>query len=412
MRDGTQNIASWHALNGDGANDGCAKRNGWEYRMNRPLKIAVLGGDGFCGWPTALALSQAGHDTLIIDNLSRRLTEFTSLTPISSLDQRVQAWSTLTRKKLRFRCLDITDYEQLEQLLVQENFSVIVHFAEQRSAPYSMLSSEKRRATISHNLTATHNLLSALVANKLPAKIVHLGTMGVYGYDSTDPLPEGYLTVTDSRGTTREVVHPADPGSIYHLSKVMDHQLLQFYAKNWGLPIVELHQGIVWGTQTALTKSLPDLVNRVDYDGEFGTVVNRFLVQASVGHSLSVYGSGGQKRAFIHLEDAVSAIVWAAQSAEGEARRVRIFNQFTEVHSVADIASMIQEMTSVNWEHTPNPRRESEGNSLSFRSSIPALAGQVRRLLPEELASELVFLKQFSSQVEMSRFRTRADWFS
>jgi len=248
-------------------------------------------------------------------------------------------------------------------LLAQCAPDAVVHFAEQRSAPYSMKSPATKRYTVQNNLAATHNLLCALVEVGLDAHLVHLGTMGVYGYGGSGaPIPEGYLPVRlrDAAGNwvDREILHPTDPGSVYHMTKTQDQLLFQFYNKNDGLRITDLHQGIVWGTQTVETQLDERLINRFDYDGDYGTVLNRFLVQAAVGHPLTVHGSGGQTRAFIHIQDTVRCIELALRHPPQTGQRVCIMNQLTEVHRVRDLAALVAEQTGAEVRFLPNPRQE------------------------------------------------------
>ncbi len=282
------------------------------------MRVLVLGGDGFCGWPTSLYLSDRGHDITIIDNLSRRKIdvdlELESLTPIRPIGERIRAWKEVSGRDIGFVSLDLaTEYDRLVAVLKELQPDAIVHFAEQRAAPYSMRSTQTKRYTVDNNVRATHNLLTALVDTGIDAALAHLGTMGVYGYgwSGTAPIPEGYLTVkvpTPDGELEREILHPANPGSVYHMTKTLDQLLFAFYAKNDQLRITDLHQGIVWGTQTDQTSRDERLVNRFDYDGDYGTVLNRFLMQAAIGHPLTVHGTGGQTRAFIHIRDTVRCI--------------------------------------------------------------------------------------------------------
>ena len=337
------------------------------------MRILVLGGDGFCGWPTALHLSDRGHDVTIIDNLSRRAIdlelEVESLTPIRPMGERLRAWKSVSGRDIGFIRLDLaTEYERLTAVLSELRPQAIVHFAEQRAAPYSMRSPQAKRYTVDNNVRATHNLLSALVTTGVDAAVVHLGTMGVYGYgwSGSAPIPEGYLTVkvpTPAGDIPREILHPANPGSVYHLTKTLDQLMFGFYAKNDQLRITDLHQGIVWGTQTPQTVLDDRLVNRFDYDGDYGTVLNRFLMQAAIGHPLTVHGSGGQTRAFIHIRDTVRCVELAVQNPP-DGPRPRVFNQVTETYRVADLAKLVSEMTGVEVANLPNPRQEADRNDL------------------------------------------------
>ena len=308
------------------------------------MRVLVLGGDGFCGWPTSLYLSDSGHDVTILDNLSRRKIdielEVESLTPILPIGQRLRAWKEVSGREIGFVNVDIaTEYDRLVDVLLEQRPDAIVHFAEQRAAPYSMRTSATKRYTVDNNIRATHNLLVALVETGVDAALAHLGTMGVYGYgwSGSAPIPEGYLTVkltTPDGELEREILHPANPGSVYHMTKTLDQLLFSFYAKNDGLRITDLHQGIVWGTQTDQTARDVALINRFDYDGDYGTVLNRFLMQAAIGHPLTVHGTGGQTRAFIHIRDTVRCIELALENPPQAGDRPQVLNQVTETHPV------------------------------------------------------------------------------
>jgi len=347
------------------------------------MKILVLGGDGFCGWPTALHLSQKGHDVVIVDSLARRNIdnelEVQSLTPIATPGTRLRAWKELTGRDIRFERLDVAEeYDRLLALLRTETPDAVVHFAEQRAAPYSMKSSWHKRYTVNNNLNATNNVLAAIVESELNVHLVHLGTMGVYGYSSVGVrLPEGYLTVKmendDGNDVEQEILYPPNPGSIYHMTKTQDQLFFAFYNKNDGVRITDLHQGIVWGTQTRETRLDERLINRFDYDGDFGTVLNRFLMQAAIGFPLTVHGSGGQTRAFIHIQDTVRCVDLAISSPPPAGERVRIMNQLTETHRLIDLAELISGMTGAPIEHLPNPRNEADRNDL--RASNEGLLG-------------------------------------
>src|ERR1019366_3253402 len=224
------------------------------------------------------------------------------------------------------------EFDRFEALLREIRPDALVHFAEQRAAPYSMRSTAAKRYTVDNNVRATHNVLAAIVASGLDIALVHLGTMGVYGYgwSGSAPIPEGYLTVkvpTPDADIDREILHPANPGSVYHMTKTLDQLLFAFYASNDQLRITDLHQGIVWGTQTDQTSRDERLINRFDYDGDYGTVLNRFLMQAAIRHPLTVHGTGGQTRAFINIRDTVRCIELALANPPEAGTRVRVLNQ-------------------------------------------------------------------------------------
>ncbi|MCY4099264.1 MAG: NAD-dependent epimerase/dehydratase family protein [Rhodospirillales bacterium] len=315
------------------------------------MRVAVLGGDGFVGWPTTLHLSNLGHEVAVVDNLSRRWIDtelgVQSLTPMDSIQERQRIWKEVTGRSLLFEHIDVADeYPRFKDWLATWRPEAVIHFAEQRAAPYSMKSDRHKTYTVNNNVNATHNLLNALVATETDAHVVHLGTMGVYGYSTAGAsIPEGYLTVDvtldDGGKTVREILYPTDAGSIYHMTKCLDQVLFQFYAKNDGVRITDLHQGIVWGTHTDQTRRHEQLINRFDYDGDYGTVLNRFLIQAALHHPLTVHGTGGQSRAFIHIQDSVRCIAIALANPPRRGERTKIFNQMTEVHRVRDLAKLV-----------------------------------------------------------------------
>jgi UDP-sulfoquinovose synthase len=338
------------------------------------LRILVLGGDGFCGWPTSLYLSDRGHDVVIVDNLSRRNIdnelEVGSLTPIAPMNVRLKAWREVSGKELTWHRFDVAEnYHRLLSLLREYQPDTVVHFAEQRAAPYSMKSSWHKRYTVNNNINATNNLLAAVVEAGLDTHIVHLGSMGVYGYGSAGMrIPEGYLQVEvradDGQSIEQEILYPANPGSIYHLTKTQDQLLFYYYNKNDRVRVTDLHQGIVWGTQTEQTERDERLINRFDYDGDYGTVLNRFLMQAAIGYPLTVHGVGGQTRAFIHIRNTVRCIELAITNPPGHGERVKILNQMTETHRLRDLAKMISDITGAEIDYIENPRNEAAENDL------------------------------------------------
>jgi UDP-sulfoquinovose synthase len=375
------------------------------------MRVLVLGGDGFCGWPTTLYLSDRGHEITVLDNLSRRKIdvelEVDSLTPIRPVGERIAVWRAVSGRQVGFVNLDLaTEYDRLVAVLEELRPEAIVHFAEQRAAPYSMRDTRAKRYTVDNNVRATHNLLTALVATGIGASLVHLGTMGVYGYgwSGSAPIPEGYLTVkvpTPDGELEREILHPANPGSVYHLTKTLDQLLFSFYAKNDGLAITDLHQGIVWGTQTDQTGRDERLINRFDYDGDYGTVLNRFLMQAAIGHPLTVHGTGGQTRAFIHIRDTVRCIEIALTHPPADPSRPRVLNQMTETHRLVDLAKMIADAMGADIAYLPNPRREAEENDLVVRNEQFLALGLNPTTLSEGLLEECKDIAH--------RYRHRAD---
>ncbi|GGH54188.1 NAD-dependent epimerase/dehydratase family protein [Frigidibacter albus] len=383
------------------------------------MRIAVLGGDGFVGWPTSLHLSNLGHEVHIVDNLSRRWIDtelgVQSLTPMDSIQERCRIWQQETGEKLHFHFLDLREYDRIKSWLEEVRPEAIIHFAEQRAAPYSMKTDRHKVYTVNNNVSATHNLLAAMVETGVDAHLVHLGTMGVYGYSSVGaPIPEGYLDVeidTPNGKKGLEILYPTRPGSVYHMTKSLDQILFQFYAQNDGLRITDLHQGIVWGTHTDQTRRHDQLINRFDYDGDYGTVLNRFLIQAAIGYPLTVHGTGGQTRAFIHIQDSVRCVELALSDSPKSGERVRIFNQMTETHRVRDLAEMIARMSGAKVAYLPNPRKEADENELIVKNDQFLALGLNPITLAEGLLSEVVDVaKKYAHRIDRSRVPAVSAW--
>ena len=384
------------------------------------MRVIILGGDGFCGWPTALHLSARGWEVAIVDNGSRRRIDdelgVQSLTPIRDLDERIAAWGEVSGREIVRHDLTVgKDYDELMAFLGAWRPDSVVHFAEQRAAPYSMKSARHKRYTVDNNLNATNDILAAIVDSGLDVHLAHLGTMGVYGYGTAGmKIPEGYLKVrveTPQGWVEQEVLYPANPGSIYHMTKTQDALLFQFYAKNDKLRITDLHQGIVWGTQTKETRQDERLINRFDYDGDYGTVLNRFLMQAAVSYPLTVHGTGGQTRAFIHIQDTVKCVELALNNPPARGDRVTILNQMTETHRVRDLAELVARQTGAEVAHIENPRQEAAENDLRVMNQGFMGLGLKPITLEEGVLAEVTEIaRHYRDRADLSKIPCVSHW--
>jgi len=360
------------------------------------MRVAVLGGDGYCGWATALYLSGKGHSIAIADNFARRQWDHElgvqTLTPILPLSDRLRVWQELSGNNIELFVGDVTEYDFLSSLIQDFEPEAVVHFAEQRAAPYSMIDRKHAVFTQVNNVVGTLNLLFALREFQPECHLIKLGTMGEYGTPNID-IEEGYITI-EHNGRTDTVPYPKQPGSFYHLSKVHDSHNIMFTCKAWGLRATDLNQGVVYGTMTDEVALSEALINRFDYDEVFGTVLNRFCVQAAIGHPLTVYGKGGQTRGFLDIRDTVRCVEIAClnPAAQGECR---VFNQFTEQFSVLDLARLVQTAgeklgLAVEVDHLPDPRVEAEQHYYNAKHSKLIELGLEPHLLSDSLLDSLM----------------------
>lgn len=381
------------------------------------MKIAVLGGDGYCGWATALHLSARGHAVAVVDNFLRRQWDFElgvqTLTPIRPLSERLRIWQELTGNSIELFVGDMTDYEFLSSTIKAFEPDAVVHFAEQRAAPYSMIDRKHAVFTQVNNVVGTLNLLFALRELRPDCHLVKLGTMGEYGTPNID-IEEGYLEI-EHNGRKDVLPFPKQPGSFYHLSKVHDSHNIMFACKIWGLRATDLNQGVVYGTVTDEVVHDEGLINRFDYDEVFGTVLNRFCAQAAVGHPLTVYGKGGQTRAFLDIRDTVRCIELAClnPAARGECR---VYNQFTEQFSVLELAELVQAAgaklgLNVEIERLPDPRVEAEEHYYNARHSKLIDLGLKPHYLSDALLDSLMNIAlRYRDRIDPAMFLPQINW--
>ena len=381
------------------------------------MRVLVIGGDGYCGWATALHLSQKGHEVGILDSLVRRFWDSQlgadTLTPIASIQQRIQRWKDLTGKSIDLFIGDITDYAFLSQSMRQFQPDSIVHFGEQRSAPFSMIDREHAVLTQVNNVVGNLNLLYAMKEDFPDSHLVKLGTMGEYGTPNID-IEEGYITI-EHNGRKDTLPYPKQPGSFYHLSKVHDSHNIHFACKMWGLRATDLNQGVVYGVLTDETGMDEMLINRLDYDGVFGTALNRFCIQAAIGHPLTVYGKGGQTRGFLDIRDTVRCVELAIANPS-EAGKFRVFNQFTELFSIGDLATMVQKAGStlglkVEIDHLENPRIELEEHYFNAKNTNLLDLGLQPHFLSDSLLDSLLnFAKKYQERVDYQQILPKVSW--
>ncbi len=362
------------------------------------MRILILGGDGYLGWPQSLYLSSKGHDVTIFDNFTRRHFDlergFDSLLPIYTLQQRAAAWKEVTGRQIQLRIGDTMDYEALSCVFRDVQPEAVVHFAEQRSAPYSMIDRKHAVYTQTNNVIGTLNVLYAIKEFAPECHLVKLGTMGEYGTPNID-IEEGFIEI-HHKGRSDVLPYPKQPNSFYHLTKVHDSHNITFCCKIWGLRATDLNQGIVYGVETDETLQDPRLATRFDYDQIYGTALNRFCVQASVGYPLTVYGKGGQTRGYINLKDTIRCVELAITSPAKEGE-YRVFNQITEQFSLLELAEMVANYSKVlgleaQITHLPNPRVEAEQHYYHATHTHLIELGLEPHLLNEAVLEELIGL--------------------
>jgi UDP-sulfoquinovose synthase len=378
------------------------------------VNILVLGGDGYLGWPTALYLSRRGHRVGVVDNFARRGYDLEmgvdTLVPIASLHQRVRRWQEISDLTMDVFVGDLTDPNFVSETLATFEPDAVVHFAEQRSAPYSMIDRKHAVYTQVNNVAGTLNLLYAIAEQNRDIHLVKLGTMGEYGTPNID-IEEGYIEITH-RGRTDVLPYPKQPGSFYHLSKVHDSANIMFGCRIWGIRATDLNQGIVYGHETEETILHPDLATRFDYDGVFGTVLNRFCVQAVTGHPLTVYGAGGQTRGMLNILDTLACVELALENP-ADRGEFRVFNQFTESFSVQEMAELVvaEYAGNATIDHTPTPRVEKEEHYYRAAHTKLLDLGLVPHLLTSSVIQSILAVSdKYKTNVDVAAIRPTVEW--
>ena len=379
-------------------------------------RTLVIGGDGYCGWATALYLSRRGHAVAILDNLVRRHWDaqhgLSTLTPIASIQQRIERWERITGKRIELYVADVCDYAALVDAVTTFHPDAIVHFGEQRSAPFSMVDREHAVMTQTMNVTGTLNVLFAMHEYAPDAHLVKLGTMGEYGTPNID-IEEGWLQV-EHNGRTDRVLYPKKAGSFYHLSKVHDSHNIEFACRCWNVRATDLNQGVVYGMSEE-SELHEELINRFDYDGIFGTALNRFCVEAAVGHPLTVYGTGGQTRGYLDLRDTVRCVELAIETP-AKPGEFRVFNQFTEQFSVRELAEKVVDAAeavgiTAAVQALPNPRVEAEEHYYSARNdSLLGLGLHPHRLDATLLQSLIGLSQQYAERIDRRLILPDVNW--
>ena len=381
------------------------------------MRVLVLGGDGYCGWPTSLHLSEAGHEVVIVDNFVRRTIDHElgaeSLTPIADPKERVKAWREVSGQTIGLEYGDLLDWEFVSELFERHRPDAVVHYAEQRAAPYSMIDRRHAVYTQHNNVIGNLNVLFAINEYVPDCHLVKLGTMGEYGTPNID-IEEGYIEI-EHNGRKDTLPFPKLPGSWYHLTKVHDSHNIHFACRIWGLRATDLNQGVVYGTLTEQTERDARLINRFDYEDVFGTALNRFCVQAAIGHPLTVYGKGGQTRGFLDIRDTVRCIELAVENP-AERGEFRVFNQFTEQFSVGQLAEMVVDAAGklgieARIETLPNPRVEKEEHYYNAKHTGLLDLGLEPHYLGDSLLDSLLNIAvEYRDRVDADHVMPSVDW--
>tara|TARA_R110002110_G_scaffold175880_3_gene379702 strand:- start:7683 stop:8822 length:1140 start_codon:yes stop_codon:yes gene_type:complete len=377
------------------------------------MKVLILGGDGYLGWPTAMYLSKRGHSVLIVDNMAKRRWEAevnaTPLFPVPTIQDRTRLWHEKTGKEITFKYCDIsTDYRLLNDIVSTYLPDAVIHYAEQPSAPYSHISGTRAIETQRNNILGTLGLMYSVLAAKPDCHIIKLGTMGEYGTPNID-IEEGWLDITHN-GRTARCLYPKKAGSVYHLSKCHDSHNLEFGCRVFNLRCTDLNQGVVYGIDTDETWLDSGLGTSFHYDSIFGTVLNRFLAQAAVGEPLTVYGSGTQTRGFLNIRDTLACVELALENPAQEGE-FRVFNQFTQQFSVIGLASIVQQQTGCEIQHIPNPRVEDEEHYYNAKhTGLEGLGLKPNLLTPEVLGAMYKAVNKHRKNIHKDRLIPTVKW--
>jgi UDP-sulfoquinovose synthase len=381
------------------------------------MKILIVGGDGYLGWPTAMYLANRGHEVTVVDNFHRRLWDLeigaSSLIPILLLQERVVLWERISNKPIGVEVGDVTDYPFVEHVFKEYEPEAIIHYGEHRSAPFSMLSRRHAVLTQVNNIVGTMNILFAMHELSPDSHLVKLGTMGEYGTPNID-IEEGFLEINHN-GRSDVMPYPKQPPSFYHLSKVHDSHNIMFVCRAWGLRSTDLNQGVVYGIHTDETALDPGLATRLDYDDVWGTVLNRYCVQAAIDHPLTVYGKGGQTRGFLDIRDTLRCIELATIHP-AEAGEYRVFNQFTEQFTVLELAHKVADAAmKLGWEpmieNVNNPRIEAEEHYYNAKHTKLLDLGLEPHFLSETLIDHLLeTVRGHSSEVNRRLLYPTHSW--
>lgn len=381
------------------------------------MRALILGGDGYLGWPTAMFLSRRGYEVAVVDNYFRRhactALNCEPLLPVPNLHQRAELWQAVSGKHIQVFIGDVCDYQFLSRVFLEFGPDGVVHYAEQPSAPYSMMDREAAVFTLTNNLVSTCNLIHAVAEFNPDCHIVKLGTMGVYGTPNID-IEEGYLEV-EHKGRKHTFLYPKAPGSLYHLTKAQDGDMLYFYCRMWDIRVTDLNQGPVYGVQTEESAQDDRLAPIFNYDDIFGTVLNRFIVQAVVGSPLTVYGNGGQTRGYLNIEDTMACVELALRHP-AESGQYRVFNQFVETFSVNDLAERVKEAVrpmglEVEIHKIPNPRREAEEHYYNpANTGLIGLGLQPHYLTTEILTKMLQVAVNHKHRINMDKIVPQVKW--